>query len=172
MAKQRGRPKSARTLERERIKTMFKNHPAHIPRMTEEAREKIKVNLAASKKLEEELIADYSPTISHNLILELASLGDESMYGHEEAALKKYEKLKVAEHSGRLSGAQKTADKAKARANIVWGKNQDLVKRIGISQTVHSASQKILNEWVSRGDNGKKPSIRSIQNWYRKYFLK
>lgn len=172
MAKQRGRPKSPETLEKERIEAMFANLPAHTPRMSDEEQKEKNAHFDANKKIEEELIADFSPTIPDEIIYQLASLDDESMHGHKEAVLKKYEKFQVAEHNGRLSGAKKTADKAKARANAVWGKSQDLVKRIGTSHSVHSASQKILDDWVNRGDKGKKPSIRSIQNWYQTFISK
>lgn len=140
--------------------------------MTKEESEATQEMLAERKKIEEELISDYSPTIPHELIYELASHGDESMYGYEESVLKKYEMSLAAEKHGRLSGARGTKEKAQLRAIAVWGKNKDLLARIGVSLTVHSASHKILNEWDKRGDGGLKPSIRSVQEWYHRFIFK
>lgn len=178
MAKQRGRPKSADTLERERIEAVLKNPPAHIPRITDQEREELKKQFAASKLIEEQIYAGHSPTIPHDLILAMESLGDRELFEEDEwlikseqKSIKKYEGLKAAEKNGHQKGAQTTSDKTKVRATTVWGKNQDLISRIGRNLTVHSASQKILDEWDNRGDKGKKPSIRTVQNWHHRFIL-
>jgi hypothetical protein len=65
-------------------------------------------------------------------------------------------------------GGQVTADKAMARAKVVWGKNQDLIDKIGRKQTLHSVAGKLHDEWGTRGDGAEKPSLNTIKNWYQK----
>ena len=163
----RGRPKNAETLELERIEAMFKNRPAHIKPLTKQERKKIETQLAASKKIEEELIADYGPTIPHRLIFELASLGDESMFGHEDKVIGRYDKLIAAEKSGQLNGARVTAQKAHGRAKAFWDKNPDLFEAMGRPRNANTTAQRIIDNWSSRGDGGEVPSINTIKNWYK-----
>lgn len=167
MAKQRGRQKSAETLAKERIKAMFTNLPAHIPRMSEEKQKEINAKLAASKKIEEALIADYSPTIPNELIFQLASLGDESMYGNEEAVLKKYNTSADATRRGQKDGAAVTAQKARDEAMAFWDKNPDFFEAMGRPRNANTTAQRVIDNWANRGDGGKVPSINTIKNWYK-----
>lgn len=179
MAKKRGRPKSAETLESERIKAMLKNLPSHIPRMSNQEHEELERQFAADKEIEIQIYAGHSPTIPHDLILAMESMGDRDLFEEtpeilagEQKVIRQYNKLVEAEKNGRRQGAQTTSDKANLRAKVVWGKNQDLVDKIGRNQTVHSASKRLLDEWNARGDGGPKPSIRTAENWYQKFIFK
>lgn len=179
MAKKRGRPKSAQTLESERIEAMLRNPPPHIPRMTDQEREELERQSAADKEIERQIYAGHSPTIPHDLILAIESIGDRDLFeetpeilAREQKVISQYNKLVEAEKNGREQGARTTSDKAVLRANAVWGKNQDLADKIGRSLTVHSASKKLLGEWDSRGDGGSKPSVRTAENWYQKFIFK
>jgi hypothetical protein len=167
MAKQRGRPISAQTLEKERIKAMFANPPAHISELTLQESEEIEAMLAASKKIEDELIADYGPTIPNKLIFEVASLGDESMHGHEETVLKKYNTLVEGTKRGQKDGAAITAQKAHDRAKAFWDKNPDLFEAMGRPRNANTSAQRIIDNWPTRGDGKKVPNINTIKNWYK-----
>ena len=119
MAK-RSRPKSTETVERERIETMLRNPPPYIPRMTDEEREELDRQSAANKRIEEEIYAGYSPTIPHDLILALESIGDRDLFEEtpeilaaEQKIIRKYHTLVEAEENGRIKGARTTSDKAK-----------------------------------------------------------
>jgi len=173
--RKRGRPKGSQTLEREKTEALFKNLPAHT-KMSSEEREELEKWLAESKKIEDQIYAGHSPTIPHDLILAVESLGDRGLFeeddwvrASEHKTIKNYQTLVTAEQEGRTKGTRITSDKSKVRANSVWSKNSDLIGNIGHRLTLHGASQKILDAWATRGDDGKKPSIRTIQNWYNKY---
>ena len=179
MAKKRGRPKNAQTLESERIETILKNLPSHIPRMTDQERLAWERQSAAAKEIERQIYAGHSPIIPHDLILAIESIGDRELFEEtpeilagEQKVISQYNKLDEAEKNGREQGTRKTSDKANLRANTVWGKNQDLFDKIGRNHTVHSASKKLLDEWDSRGDGRSKPSVRTVKNWHQKYILK
>ena len=175
----RGRPKSEQTSAREATETMLKNPPAHIPRMTEQEREEVRKFLDELEQQRKIMLSHHSRTIPDELIYDYESVGHRELFEEtpellagEAKVIKKYNTLVDATKRGQKDGAAITAQKAHSRANAVWIKNQDIVKRIGTSHSVHSASQKILDEWVSRGDNGKEPSIRSLQNWYQSFISK
>ena len=172
MANKRGRPKSKARLEREALDAAFIELPAHIPKMTKKADREMRAQYEESKRYHEDLIAAFSPIIPDRLILEVASIGDETMQGFEGPILEKYRTLMASAKNGQLEGAKATLLKAKLRADTVWNKNQDLANKIGYNHTIHSASQKILDEWDSLGDGGEKPSLRTIQNWYQKFIFK
>lgn len=179
MAKKRGRPKSAQTLESERIEAMLKNLPPHIPRMTDKEREEWERQSAVDKEIEKQIYAGHSPTIPHDLILAIESVGDRELFEEtpeilagEQKVIKQYNKLLQAEKNGREKGTLTTSKKADLRAHAVWEKNQDLIDKIGRNLTVHSASKKLLDEWDSRGDGASKPSIRSVKNWLQKFIFK
>lgn len=179
MTKKRGRPKSAQTLESERIEAMLKNLPSHIPRMTDQEREVLERQFAANKEIERQIYAGHSPIIPHDLILAIESIGDRELFEEtpeilagEQKVITQYSKLVEAEKNGRGKGTLTTSNKADLRAHAVWGKNQDLVDKIGRNLTVHSASKKLLDEWDSRGDGRSKPSIRTFKNWHQKFIFK
>lgn len=173
MANQPGRPKSAKTLENERIEALLKN--PHIRRMTKQKRKELEKQFAASKEIEKQIYAGHSPTIPHDLILAIESLGDRELFEEddwiiksEQKTIEKYSTLVEAEKLGQQMGGQVTAEKAMARAKVVWGKNQDLIDKIGRKQTLHSVAQKLHDEWDTRGDGAEKPSLNTIKNWYQK----
>jgi len=175
----RGRPKSDKTIAWEATEAMLKNPPAHIPRMTEQEREEVQKFLDELEQQRKAMLSQHSRTIPDELIYAYESVGHREFYEEtpellegEAKVIKKYNTLVEATKRGQKDGAAITAQKAHNRANSVWSKNQDLVKRIGSSHSVHSASQKILDEWVNRGDNGEEPSIRSLQNWYQSFISK
>ena len=90
----RGRPKSAQTLEREKIEAWLKNPPAHIRLLTKKERQLLKDSFEASEKLRQNLLAGHSPLIPHSLIYDLESIGHELLEGYEQAILNKYEEYK------------------------------------------------------------------------------
>ena len=147
--------------------------------MTDQESEVLERQFAANKEIERQIYAGHSPIIPLDLILAVESAGDRELFAEtpeilagEQKVNTQYNKLVEAEKIGRAQGTQATSDKAKLRAKTVWGKNQDLIDKIGRNQTVHSASKKLLDEWDSRGDGGSKPSIRTAENWYQKFIFK
>lgn len=169
ISKKRGRPKSKQTLDKEAAEAWLKNPPSHIKRMTTEEKKFFEANAAHSEAIRKSLIADYGPLIPHSLIYELASLGDESMFGHEQEILDRYEKYKNKEILGKINGAVETSSQADANAERLWKKNQDLIKRIeNHTISLSGASKIIINDWQNKGIEGDKPTFKTISNWYKR----
>jgi hypothetical protein len=175
----RGRPKSKQTIARQATEAWLRNPPPHIKPMTTKKREEVQQLLDELEQQRKILLSQHSRTIPNELIYAYESVGHRELFEEtpeilagEAKVIKKYNTLVDATKRGQKDGAVITAQKAQSRANSVWSINQDLVNRIGRSHSVHSASQKIKDEWVSRGDNGKEPSIRSLQNWYQSFISK
>jgi hypothetical protein len=165
----KGRPKKPETLEYERRLKMLSN----CPKMA--GPDPIQESFDSAEKARLELISGHSPTIPHELIYAIESVGDRELFEEddwvlacEQKTIKKYSTLVEAEKLGQQIGGQVTAEKAMARAKAVWGKNQDLIDKISRNLTLHSAAEKIQDEWGTRGDGGKKPSVNTIKNWYQK----
>jgi hypothetical protein len=172
MAK-RGRPKKPETIEREKSEASLKSILAKVPKMTDQERMVVERMLSESKNIEDQIYKRHSPTIPHDLMLAVESLGDRELFEEDEWLIEreqkvaeKYNALIAAEQRGRVDGGQTTSDNAKARATRTWGKNQELIDKIGRNHSIHSASQTIWDQWETLGDGGKKPTIRTIQNWY------
>ena len=165
----RGRPKSAQTLEREKTEAWLKNPPAHIPPMTEEDKEWVRVFLESSEKARKSILEGHSPLIPHSLIYDLESIGHELLEGYEQAILDKYEEYKNKEFIGRVSGSEETASQADTLARRLWAKNSALVKRIQSGNlTPNGAAKIIFDDWENKGIEGGKPSIKTISNWYKR----
>lgn len=169
----RGRPKKPETIERAKSEASLKSILAKVPKMTDQECMDVERMLGESKKIEDQIYKRYSPTIPRDLILAVESLGDRELFEEDDLLIEseqkvtdKYNTLIAAEQRGRVNGGQTTSDNAKARATRTWGNNQDLIDKIGRNHSVHSASRTILDQWETRGDGGKKPTIRTIQSWY------
>ena len=164
--KPRGRPpKNPETLERERFELMLKNLPEHLKNLPPH----FDINIEEMDAIEKDLLSGYSPTIPHDLIYKLASLGDDSLYGYEDIIINEYNQLIQVLTDGQKQGANATAEKALTRAHKVWDSNQDLVNRIDRKNlTIHTASMIIIANWATRGDGGETPGIATLRNWYNK----
>lgn len=166
--KKRGRPKSAATIEKENNTKLFENIPPHLKsseKELEEQNEWVKMLQNYLKKLH----AGFSPTIPAKVIDDLASINDESMSGYERQILDAYYRAENILADGQRNGAKSTAALANERAQTVWGKNPDLIRRIHSNNlSINSASKKILDEWDIRGDEEEKPTIRTLSNWYKR----
>jgi hypothetical protein len=164
----RGRPKKQSTLKSDETNELLKQVATQHP-MSKEESDELNDFLEKSEILRRTLIKQHSPTIPHRLIYEVESLGDESMIPHQDKIMKEYLEKADRVRNGRLEGAMSTSDQSQVRANNVWGRNNDLIEKIiGKSCSIHSASQKILDEWDLRGDGKEKPAIRTLENWYHK----
>lgn len=167
-SKKRGRPKSLKTLEKERIDEILSACPPALKMTPEQTKEQNEI-FESFKKILGDLYAEFSPTIPQELIEEYASLQDESTDGYEQKILANWKKAHEALSIGQKSGARETAKKVTERAQTVWGKNQDLARRIAAKNlSVTGASIIIFNGWDKRGDGESKPTVRTISNWYNR----
>jgi hypothetical protein len=97
-----------------------------------------------------------------------ASIGDESLIGHETKILNDFIEKSAHLKISQKKGGQMSSEIAYKRGKQLWVNNSDLANRIGKNLTVHSASIKILENWDLRGDSQKKPSLNTLRNWYNK----
>lgn len=165
-SKKRGRPKSLKTLEKERIDEILSACPPALKMTPQQTKEQNEI-FESYKKIVRDLYTEFSPTIPQELIEEYASLQDESTGGYEQKILANWKKAHEALSIGQKSGARETVKKATERAQKVWSKNQDLARRIVTKNlSVTGASKIILNEWDRRGDGESQPTVRTISNWY------
>jgi len=165
----RGRPKNAQTLEREKAEAWLKNPPIHIPPMTEEDKEWLRVFLESSEKARKGILEGHGPLIPHSLIYDLESIEHELLEGYEQAILNKYEEYKNKEFIGRIRGSKETASQADILAKRLWTKNSALIKRIQSGNlTPNGASKIIFDDWQNKGIEGEKPSVKTISNWYKR----
>lgn len=161
--KKRGRPKSEATIENERIDEILRNAAVRTKTTAE--------NLEDFEWIHdylEKLYSEFSPTIPRELIRNYASLHDESMEGYQDQILHQWAKAHESLVDGQIKGANSISKQSRQRAQAVWGKNSDLVRRItNKNLSVTGASTKIITEWDKRGDGQKIPSIRTLFNWYK-----
>ncbi len=165
----RGRPKSAQTLEREKIEAWLKNPPAHIRLLTKKERQLLKDSFEASEKLRQNLLAGHSPLIPNELIYAVESIGDEAMEGYESATLKQYASYQAMERDAKRAGGKQLKSKANSKAEHLWKKNSALAKRAeNGTLPLNSASENIHKNWGKKGVDGEKPSVKTISNWYKR----
>ena len=83
--RKRGRPKSQARLEQEQTEELLRNRPCHITPMTDERTKELEESFRQSERVRQEILRGYKhgPTTPDNHAYEMATLGDESMMGHE-----------------------------------------------------------------------------------------
>lgn len=166
--KKRGRPKSAATIEKDNITKLFENIPPHLKSSKKGLEEQNKLVKMLQNYLKN-LHAEFSPTIPAKVIDDLASINDDSMSGYERQILDAYYKAENILADGQLQGAKATSELANKRAQNVWGKNPDLIRRIHSGNLkINGASKILFIEWDKRGDDEEKPSVRTLTNWYKR----
>lgn len=171
ISKKRGRPKSEKTLEKERIDSLLSNPPKYINPLTDNEKIWLKTFLESTEKAKNTILEGYSPFLSHSLIYELASLDDESLHGHEATILEKFNLWKQKEIRSMKRGAKETKSIAESKAKDLWGKNEKLVARIqSKSISLHGAASNIVDHWDRKGIKGKCPSVKTISNWYKRVY--
>ena len=178
--KKRGRPKSEATLERERVEEMLKSVPEHR-RMTPTEKGQMQALSENLDQLKKEILKDYPTPIPRHLAYEMASLGDESMEGHEQDVLRRYEVARSNNLKNLSDGTTAKENSAAKRRVEILLKNEALINKIGTRPyTANHVAKKILKEWYSiplggrvgesshlkkRGDDEKCPSIRTLTGW-------
>ena len=166
MSKQ-GRPKSKKTLEKERVAKLF-NEIKKSPGYTYKGPE---IDFVQADKVEKQILKQYrvSAAITKTIAFAMASLGFETSAKEDKQTIKTYKDALNTIHEGQKKGAISLKEKADTRAQNLWGKNRDLIDQIRQGKSLDEMAKKILNEWSSRGDNLKKPHLNTIKNLHKKY---
>lgn len=188
MTGQRGRPKSAATLERERIEELLRTRPSHIPLKTDAEKTAILNWLSHLEKIRTEILKDHktSATIPDEHAYVMASLGHEGFLGNEQTVLKKDEDYQRKSQENREDGGEAVRSEADRRAHELCTKNRILLEsmkpfgRLSLSDV----ASKIIRDWAAvhpdslvkgeskglkeRGLAGDPPDTKTIKNYIRK----
>jgi hypothetical protein len=185
LPKKRGRPKSAATLERDRIEEMLKNTPSYLPKMTAEKKKQMLESIAHGESIRLDILKTYktSATIPDDHAYQMASLGDGSMICHEHAVIQRDESYLQQARALRAAGVRIVSDTAASRAKALCEKNRallEIMKPFG-HLTLSDVASKIRRDWANvhphslmpgetmklteRGLEGDPPSMRTIKNY-------
>jgi hypothetical protein len=165
--KKRGRPKTERTIERERIEEMLRNPPPHIRNSTLTP---FPFDHKQADEIEKKMLKDHkSPPMPAKIVYEIESAGPENMTHAEiQATVTKYNRVAKYIHEGQITGGKTLADKAAKRIEKVLQKNSDISEKVASeSWSVNRAANKIHEEWDARGDGQKKPSTKTLRRWLK-----
>lgn len=165
--KKRGRPKTERTIERERIEEILRNPPPHIRNSTLTP---FSFDHKQAEEIEKQILKDHkSPPTPANIVYEIESAGPENMTHAEiQATVTKYDRVGKYIHEGQIKGGKTLSDKAAKRIEQVMRKNSDVIGKLASgSWSVNRAANKIRDEWDARGDGQEKPSTRQLRRWLK-----
>lgn len=184
MTRGRGRPPSKATIERRRVEEMLRNRPEHLPTLSAERQAALQESFEQAEGIRQEILRDfkYGKTTPDSHAYSMASLGDESLIGHEKRILEDDVNYAKRAESYRAAGAKATSEKAKVRIANLKKINQRLIARIesGSRYTPHSVAQMIRRQWKTispaerhsgedhlrcRGDGQACPSVSTLRRW-------
>jgi len=184
MTKPIGRPPSPATLEARRVEAMLKNMPPHLPKLTEVQKSELNESFAHDERIRQEILKTFKHgrTTPDSHAYDMASIGDESLIGHEQKILDEDAKFALRAKRYRQSGAAATKDKTADRKANIKKNNHRLISKIQPSSryTLHSVAQMIHDQWeemtpaqkisgecsmARRGDGKERPSVSTIRRW-------
>jgi|AntAceMinimDraft_12_1070368.scaffolds.fasta_scaffold15339_4 hypothetical protein len=181
--RKRGRPKSAETIEKQRIEAML-NSPSRF-KLTAQQHEELEVEYQKSEEIRKHIINAYNggnPSIPNEHAYEMDSLGDESMEGYEHLVLARDAEYKRIALVGQKLGAEKNKNNSYNQAVKLCKKNKDLILRIkpNGNLSVSRVAELIFENWSERGTGttfstktvGGKPSTKTIIRYINKILHK
>lgn len=182
--KKRGRPPSTNTLEMRRMEAMLKSMPERLPKLTEAEKTMLDESFAHNEKIRQEILKTYKHgrTTHDDHAYAMASIGDESLIGHEQEILDADDEYKYKSKRYRELGTSATRDKNSDRKASINKTNQVLISKIRPNGrfTLNRVVQMIHDQWNSmlhtdkfpgeesltcRGDGQDKPSVSTIRRW-------
>ena len=186
----RGRPKSAATLERERVEALFASKPPHLPKEESALTKALREAKPHNDAIEQQILRDYKydATVPDDHAFTMASLGDESLHGHERAIIAQDEAHRARVARQRTNGGKATKQNSRNRALAIISKNKILIAALIDlrKQPISRVAKKICSEWsvitvaqrisgepsslTARGDGGPCPSERTVCNWINQYY--
>ena len=166
----RGRPKSAATIQREQdraeVEKVLQDAAASFP-MSHKGRKEMNDLLESLDRWETQTLQEYhlSP-MKKETAYAMASLGDESVEGHEEEIIATYEKARLRGVNARTVGTEKIANAAKERRDQFFKENTPVIDRmLKQGRSDSDIAQKMCNRPLS--EHG--VSVRTIRRWIAAY---
>jgi hypothetical protein len=166
--KKRGRPPSQATIEIRRIEDMLKNLPDRM-RPTEAERQEQHELLETMERARQDILKTfrYGRTTPDRHAYEMASIGDESLIGYENAVLKRDRFYKERATRSREAGAMEARANAQDRAEQAMDNFKDLLSKVEplgpLTRT--KASAQMREDWLKYGNFGDPPSERTLRRW-------
>ena len=180
--KKRGRPPSAATLENRRAKDLLQSISPH---MTPAELAVLKQSYAHDEEIRQEILSKYKhgTWTPDEHAYKMASLGDESLHGHEQQVLDDDARYNRIAKKIRVEAGKTVKNVAQLRRESVLQKNRVLIARAGSIQAYnrHKVATIIHGQWKTiapghrlvgedqnmsgRGDGGEPVSIRTIERW-------
>jgi hypothetical protein len=165
----RGRPAGPSALERRRVEELLRSPPAHIPRMTAAERAELEESFVADERVRRQILKAYKhgATTPDAHAYDMASLGDESMEGHEAEVIARDHTYKEIADDARGKGGHKNRKKADRRAALVCEHFRGLLSRaVPLGPLSRSeVARRMQHRWPSDGRLGKLPSEKTLRNW-------
>jgi hypothetical protein len=169
--RKRGRPKSTATIERESTESWLRNIPEQVKALFDDSG--TKEWLEQLESVRQEILSDYKhdPTIPNKHAYEMASLGDESMFGHENDVLARGHAYRARSQERHARGALSSSQKSMEKARWLCEDNSDLIERMESpgGPSLNSVVTIIADHWHDRGVTDKHPSKRTLTRWIIKF---
>lgn len=168
----RGRPAGPATLERRRIDELMESPPAHIPRLTAVEQAELEKSFAANERVRKQILKEYKygATTPNAHAYDMASLGDESLQGHEHAILARDREYKEVADRARLKSSVQKRNTTDTQACKVCEHFRTLLSRakpLGpLSRS--DVARRMQSRWPPDGSLGAVPSERTLRDWIRR----
>lgn len=165
----RGRPAGSATLERRRVEELLSSPPAHLQGMTVAEQAAVDESLAAGELLRRKILKEYKhgATTPDAHAYDMASLGDESMEGHEADVLARDRAYKRRADEAREKSSKEKRKAADKQATLVCEHFRELLRRaVPLGQLSRSeVARRMQDRWPSDGRLGEVPSEKTLRNW-------
>lgn len=173
----RGRPKSAKRIEREKkdddFRKSIKFNESAVHDTVYEQSLSIRAQAHIAKWREQYGNGILIPVAAYVAMGMMREFG--AFRGKEGLIEMLYKKAQLIGAESQRAGTEGTKQKALDRAEYIWRRkeNKDLRDKIKInSRYLNEACKIISRDWDARGDGDKKQTPRTIRNWYHRVFSK
>ena len=167
----RGRPKNPATIERQATERWLYNLPKHCKLIPEESF--TKEWSESTERVRQQILSDYKhdATVPDYHAYEMASLGDESMFGFEKGIMERGQFYRARCKENRASGTLRNSQKSMEKARWLCEDNSDLLERMETPNgpSLNSIVTMIVDHWDERGVTEEPPSKRTLTRWINKF---
>lgn len=167
----RGRPPSAKTLGARQREEWLNNPPAHITRLTEAEKAELDERFEHDERIRQEILKDFKHgrTTPNSHAYEMASLGDEALYGFEDQVFQRDAVYRDRADAYRRGGSRAVHNNSLSRAAEVCRNFKPMLDRVeprGQLSLTH-ASELMRRLWNQYHNKGDPPSARTLRTWIR-----
>ena len=169
--RKRGRPPTPQTIEKRRIEEMLTNLKSTNARITAEKRSETQSFLDRSEQWRKSILKDHKHGITtpNDHAYQIASIGDESLEGHETYVREQDEKFRVRAQTYRVAGTNAQIEDKQNIARQAIGSFSDLLSRVRPQGplSMSDAARRMQKDWRKKGNYGDTPSVRTLIRWIK-----